>query len=260
MILTKYNGYIWLSATDTKQLASLLDGAGIKTICEPLLKVNFNEEPIKMKPRSVIVFTSKNAVKAYALSSKKQNLKNRFSPTVFAIGAATAQMAQQVGFENIRASEKDIQSLATLINNSSQHFDNVYYPRAKNVSCHMAKILKLPTNSQVLYHCEQVLKLSDFVLSCLQNKKVFAVVLMSSNTADAFVKIIKKYKLDNQLKNMIVFAISSKVAKKVQDLGCPVRVSNNICGSTKDDRAISYSEKMFYCILKYICLQTSEKT
>ncbi len=80
---------------------------GHEAIVEPLLAVRvLPDVAIDLDGVAALAFTSANGVRAFADACGERGLK------VFAVGAATAQAARQVGFKSVLSADGDVEALA----------------------------------------------------------------------------------------------------------------------------------------------------
>jgi len=80
---------------------------GHEAIVAPLLAVRvMTDVEVDLRGVAALAFTSANGVRAFADASGERSLK------VFAVGAATAQAARQVGFKSVLSADGDVEALA----------------------------------------------------------------------------------------------------------------------------------------------------
>ena len=98
------------SLTDCESLARRLDGIGVQSLSEPLLNIVFTAgPPLDLDGVSGLLMTSANGVRAFCRRSVNRTLP------VYAVGDASARMAVEAGFENVRSASGDVEALATLV-------------------------------------------------------------------------------------------------------------------------------------------------
>ncbi len=112
---------------DSLRVAGILEADGIQSLIWPLTEIDFFEQPIDL-PSGLdgIVFSSGNAVRAFARCSDERNL------TAFCVGNRTAELAGEAGFLDIRSADGSFDELVGLIHASKP--GSVHYLRGEDVS------------------------------------------------------------------------------------------------------------------------------
>lgn len=98
---------------------------GLEAVVEPLLKVQPLQAQIDLAGVSAIVFTSANAVEAFASVSAERALR------VFAVGDATATAAKARGFSRVLSAQGDVTALAVALRSRRRELPGaLLYPAA----------------------------------------------------------------------------------------------------------------------------------
>lgn len=99
---------VWITRTEpgASRTAQRLAAAGIDGLIDPVLEVRHLPARLDLAGFDALVFTSPNAVGAFAA------LCDERSNTTFAVGEATAEGLAGIGFSDIRTAEGDVQALA----------------------------------------------------------------------------------------------------------------------------------------------------
>ncbi|MDH5490172.1 MAG: uroporphyrinogen-III synthase, partial [Rhodospirillaceae bacterium] len=94
---------------DSRALAGVLGGMGIKTTTAPLLEIIYEDGPkLDLAGVQALLFTSANGVRAFANRSDEKNILS------LAVGDATARELEQNGFIKIKSAEGDVFALSQL--------------------------------------------------------------------------------------------------------------------------------------------------
>ncbi|MBA4012977.1 MAG: uroporphyrinogen-III synthase [Phenylobacterium sp.] len=100
---------IWITRAQpgADATAARVRALGHTPFVAPLLAVRMVEDPlIELAGVRALAFTSANGVRAFALACPDRSLQ------VFAVGAATAQAAREVGFRRVLSADGDVAALA----------------------------------------------------------------------------------------------------------------------------------------------------
>lgn len=112
---------------DSLRVAGILGADGIESLIWPLTEIDFFEHPIHL-PSGLdgVVFSSGNAVRAFARCSEERNV------TAFCVGKRTAELAGEIGFTDIRSADGNFDDLVVLIRATRP--GSVHYLRGEDVS------------------------------------------------------------------------------------------------------------------------------
>ena len=132
-------GLGWVTRTQpaAEATAERVRALGFQPLVRPLLEVQpLGEGPIETAGAAAIVFTSANAVEAFAARSNERALR------AFAVGDATAGAARAAGFTAVLSAEGDVAALAgALIARRRELTGGVLYPSAAEPSQDLAALL-----------------------------------------------------------------------------------------------------------------------
>ncbi|PVM91419.1 uroporphyrinogen-III synthase [Caulobacter radicis] len=102
---------VWITRArpGAEATAARLSALGFSPLIDPLLEVRDLPWTADLAGVGALAFTSRNGVAAFARASAQRGLP------VFAVGAATADLAAEAGFSRIESAEGDVAALAALI-------------------------------------------------------------------------------------------------------------------------------------------------
>lgn len=103
---------VWVTRTDRSQAGSLeaVKAAGFAPLSVPLLTLKAASTPDKAPPETAaLALTSPNGARAFAALTDRRDWQ------IFAVGDATAQMAQSLGFMDVSCAYGAVDDLAELI-------------------------------------------------------------------------------------------------------------------------------------------------
>lgn len=102
---------VWITRASpgAEATAARLSTLGFSPLIDPLLEVRDLPWTVDLAGVGALAFTSRNGVAAFARASQARGLP------VFAVGAATADLAAEAGFSRIESADGDVAALAELI-------------------------------------------------------------------------------------------------------------------------------------------------
>lgn len=102
---------VWITRArpGAEATAARLSALGFSPLIDPLLEVRDLPWTADLAGVGALAFTSRNGVTAFAQASEERGLP------VFAVGAATADLAAEAGFSRIESADGDVAALAALI-------------------------------------------------------------------------------------------------------------------------------------------------
>lgn len=206
---------LWITrpSDSARILSNHLETLGFDTINAPLLTIHANEVTIETAGFQAIIFTSRNAVEAYS-----KNKGNVCLPA-YVVGEATALQAKNAGFKEIHVAKNNGLSLCDLIRKTiDPRSAPLYYATGDVVAQDMATLLAIDNYKiqlQVLYRAIPNVHLCASLYKKITCNRISGIILMSPRTANIFLRTMNAYALDNHATSMIVFALSSAIAKKL---------------------------------------------
>ena len=167
---------------DSLRIAGLLEEDGIDSLIWPLTEIEFAGTPIDL-PDALdgIVFSSGNAVRAFATGSDRRDL------TAFCVGKRTAELARETGFSDVRNADGSFDELVDLILASAP--DSVLYPHAEDVSGDLPAALAahgIACTSSVVYRASPTSGPDDTVRDALLTGALDVVTIWSRRNATLF--------------------------------------------------------------------------
>ncbi|PLR24400.1 uroporphyrinogen-III synthase [Caulobacter zeae] len=125
--MTKDAHRVWITRArpGAEATAARLSALGFSPLIDPLLEVRDLPWTADLAGVGALAFTSRNGVAAFARASAQRGLP------VFAVGAATADLAAAAGFSRIESAHGDVAALAALIAAHRMSFEGaVLHPAA----------------------------------------------------------------------------------------------------------------------------------
>ncbi|KZB52543.1 uroporphyrinogen-III synthase [Thalassospira xiamenensis] len=201
--------------TDSQELEAALLARGYRLLSAPMLRIEFppHADGLDLVGVQALIFTSANGVRAFA-----KQCDARHYP-VLCVGDATARMARQAGFGDIRSADGDIEDLARLIGNQIDPAKgDLFHPAARKVAGDLGSLLQdrgFNIRRQTVYDAIPSDHLPDDVITAISAHHVDAVLFFSPRTAISFVKLIERYKLEKDLVGTSAICLSEAVKDRL---------------------------------------------
>lgn len=202
-----------------KKTAAHLRHRGYDPVMLPLTYPAYNREAISAafeRPPAALAVTSAEALRA--LQTFDLDLADQFPRPLFAVGAATASVADDMGFQNIMIGEGDGRALAKLIEKAKLEGPVLYLagrPREGGFEKTLAS-MDIELKIAEIYEMRPVTWKSDAVEAVLQ-EPADAVLLYSRETARIFFDLTAAMNLDDFLRHSAFICMSKKVLSAVPE-------------------------------------------
>lgn len=206
---------------EATQLKQVLEGEGCEAFVEPLLSVSFeNGEPIETDGVQAVVATSRNGLRALARRAELLDLR---SLPLFAVGRATAGEARRMRFEHIVVGTGTASDLVPKIAAALDPAMGIILHLAGDVLAgDIAGELEqqgFRVDQPVVYRQVPATELSPTVVEALRERQFDGVMLMSSRTADIWVRLVAAQGLTEQVRALTHYCLSNAVARRLVRLG-----------------------------------------
>lgn len=202
---------------DAVLLAETLRQAGIESTMEPLLDIVYSDVSLPdLTAVQGLLITSANGIRAFARLSSVRDL------TVWAVGDASARMAAELGFADVRSASGDVNALMALVGGQADPAAGVMLHSAgTRVAGDLAGQMERAGFSYqrcVLYEARTAKCLSDQAQALFVADMLDGVFLYSPRTASLFDKLVTDAALQGALKDVTAFCLSPAVATKIDTL------------------------------------------
>ena len=197
--------------TGDDRLEALLRSGGHNVVVEPLLTIEqLPCGPIEAAGLQAVVATSSNALRALG-----QNMQLNGLP-LFAVGAATARLAREHGFNTVVEGQAGAGELAELLIASLKPGRGaVLYLRGEDVAFDLDAALQtagLTVDSRRIYRAVPAKGLSASTTASLTAGGFEGIVLMSPRTAEIYLRLADHAGVLVRLQGLVHFCISNRVA------------------------------------------------
>lgn len=203
---------------DASAFAARLQSAGVSAIVSPAIEIEVNEIPVDSSGVGALAFTSSNGVRAFAQNNARRDLP------VFAVGAATAQAANEAGFQTVLIADGDVDALAALIAEKRQAFAGaVLHVVGRDQAGDLAGALgRLGVHARaiVLYRAVTREGLTDAAQTQIAHAASdTAVAFFSPRTVKLFAALCERAALTAQMRRLTALCLSDAVAQEAGDAG-----------------------------------------
>lgn len=210
---------------DATALKAQLIGMGHEVFVEPLLRPVFHEldpQEVDFLEAQALIATSRNGVRALAQSPL---LSAAVSLPIYTVGPGTAGTAQALGFEQVLQGPRDARALVGFV---AEHADvnagSLIYLAGERKSVDVGGELRhlgFHVQEPVVYSVATAEKLGAPIIARFQAGEVDGVLLMSTQTARTYARLMLGCGLSGKLQRTMHFCLSAEVAKALEILGGP---------------------------------------
>ncbi len=201
---------------DAEALAAKLAARGHDVIVAPVLDIILAPSPeLSLEGAQALLFTSANGARAFAQASERRDLP------AFAVGAATAEKARELGFAMVDSAVGDVVDLARLVAARLKPEDgHVLHVAGSDVAGDLAGALaasRFDLRRAVLYRAEPRAALSAECLAALGEERIDAALFFSPRTAAAFVRLAREGGVEHALARVVAIGLSPRVVAALGD-------------------------------------------
>jgi uroporphyrinogen-III synthase len=202
---------------DAAPFATWLEASGHEAVLAPLLEIHpLSGVSLDLAGVQAVLVTSANGIRAFAALTQRRDLP------VLAVGAGSAGEATSLGFSRVEAAGGDVGALARLVCHRLDPAGGVlFHPAASVRAGDLAALLEpqgFHLRRQVLYEAVQATTFPDAVLEGLRTKRLDAATFFSPRTAQSFVRLVERYRIEGCCRALTAFCLSPAVAEAVQTL------------------------------------------
>ncbi|MFM9943270.1 MAG: uroporphyrinogen-III synthase [Hyphomicrobiaceae bacterium] len=214
---------------DAMKMKGIVEERGHEAVVEPLLSVSFDDcEPIDLEGVTALIATSRNGLRALREANLVQQARGL---TVFTVGAATAEEARRMGFRTVIKGPGTATGLAPMIASVLDPSEDVLLHLAGDrVAVELARELEengFRASKTVVYRMKPIERLGDVVLDELADGSIQAILLMSSDTAVTWARLITRQRLGDVIRDIPHLCLSDAIASRLKGLGpLPIEVAD----------------------------------
>lgn len=205
---------------DAGEQAKKLKALGHETIVSPLFEIEFLEfTPLPLIEAQALIATSRNALRALAQSS---DLQAALKLPIFTVGAATAELARDLGFGNIHQGDGAAQTLLPLIaSQCARDNGNLIHLAGTRIAFDLKSALEkegFGVEQPILYKPNYAESFTEETLQAFSNGDLDGIILMSPMTTQTYVALISASELCERASKLTHFCLSDNVAAPLNKL------------------------------------------
>ena len=221
---------------DGDRLKTRLEATGHTASVVPLLTIQVDSKAaIPDKPWQAMAITSANALSALPVIGFSESLK---AVPVFAVGPASAKLARETGFADVRQADGDLDAFQNAMRQSlNPDRGPILYLTGQVRSGDLAASLGsagFSIDRVELYDAVAATDLPSHAKNIIRSGKANGVLLYSARTADIWLKLVRQSGLQAEAERLVHFCLSPAVAEKIRS-GPGRNVPVVISGKPGDD-------------------------
>lgn len=208
------------SQPDADVQAEKLKALGHEVSVAPLLEVEFLDFPaLPLSGAQALIATSRNALRA--LEAGGQLAGARALP-LFTVGAATAKLAHELGFETVREGPGTAEKLLALVQAGCRKSAGaIIHLAGERMAFDMKSALEkagFEVAQPVLYRINMTDSMAVAARKALDGGALDGVILMSPATAQTYMALVVESKLQARAEKLTFFCLSHNVAELLMTL------------------------------------------
>jgi uroporphyrinogen-III synthase len=215
---------------DAERTAETLRRLGCRTLTDPVIEIEAVAAIIPESRYAAIVFTSANAVRA------SKHLEHFKQLPVFAVGARTAEVARECGFENVGVAAGEVNALGELIVAELPAGARVLHLAGEDRAGDLpGRLLRagIRTDTAVIYRATPARALKPETVAAFRAGQIDAVLHYSERSAAAFVRLAHAAGIDEDIRKTRHICLSAAVAAPLKLIGLRVEAA-----SAPDEQAL----------------------
>jgi len=203
---------------DTDAQAEKLNALGHEVIAAPLLEVEFLEfSPLPLDAAQALIATSRNGLRALASSPE---LQATLKLPLYAVGKATADLARELGFNEIHQGPGTAEELVPLIASECDPGAGALIHLAGERQAFDLKTAledkKFKVEQPVVYRVLLADSFAEGAREALGKSTLDGVILMSPATAQTYVALVDASDLRHRAAKLTYFCLSHAVAEPLK--------------------------------------------
>jgi uroporphyrinogen-III synthase len=205
----------------SERLAAELKTLGYDSVIEPLLTITLTAvPPPDLAGIKGVMITSGNALDALAKTA--YNFEKLVELRCFCVGSHTAARARSFGFKDVHNARGDGDALAELIElRTDHHAQTILHISGNDIDSAAADKLRHSGYSIMawsVYAAMPAIAFSSSTIDSLQNRRLDAVVVFSTRTAETLKALLTRHALEACCESLIAIGMSEAVLAALKPL------------------------------------------
>ena len=202
---------------DANETAGRLRALGHTVLIAPMMRIAFAPEPAGLAPPAALLLTSRNAVRALERWPSADAWRRL---PAYAVGGATAALARDTGFTDVREGGGDAAALANLVRaDFDKATGQILYPAGRDRSADVAGTLAGFTVTTVeAYRAVAATQLDPTIAAAIKSATIDGALFFSRRTATILADLVNAAGVGEGLRRAVFFALSAVVAEPLVGL------------------------------------------
>ena len=208
---------------DAARTASRLAALGHRTILDPVIEIEAQPFQIPEDGFTAIAFTSANAVRVAAAVGAIKKIP------VFAVGSRTAEVAREMGFQNVGAAAGDVNALAETIAAELPDGARLLHLAGEDRAGDLPLSLSrsgISVETRIIYRAKVSAGLKAETIAAFGDSKIDAVLHYSERSAAAFVRLADAGGIIADIGRARHLCLSSAVAAPLKLVGVQPEIAS----------------------------------
>ena len=197
---------------DSLSLASKLEHMNIKSLISPVLTLQYFQDLIFPHTYFTAIVTSRHAIRALALNNLDRSIP------IIAVGDATAEMAEKLGFTRVSRGENTAKSLISFILDKVPTTQPLVYAHGKDIKYYLHDILEedgYSIQNLVVYDAVARTEMAPDIVEALKNKQLTHVAFFSERSVKIFLQQLQHHKIEDMAQHLETIAFSQDIAQQL---------------------------------------------
>jgi uroporphyrinogen-III synthase len=197
---------------DSLSLASKLEALNVKTLISPVLTLQYFQDIVFPHNYFTAIVTSRHGIRALALNNLERSIP------IIAVGDATAEMAEKLGFYRVSRGENSAKSLISFILEKVPTSQPLIYAHGKTIKYYLHDILEeegYSIQNLVVYDAVARTEMAPEVITALQSREITHVAFFSERSVKIFLQQLQHHKIEDVAQHLETIAFSQDIAQQL---------------------------------------------
>lgn len=194
---------------DAQDVSFAIKRKDYDVVCAPFLAVVLHDKILtNLENYSGVIFTSRNAVRAFCKNATERNL------SVWTVGNSTKELALEMGFKDVQSAGGTVKNLKDIILKAN-NIKPLLYVRGQDIS---KEIDHENIHEEILYHTDMIKKIDENIEHQISLSEFSHILFFSARTAQAFVNFANNAKISHGLKQTKALCLGDSMVSFVSVL------------------------------------------
>ena len=197
---------------DSLSLATKLEALNVKTLISPVLTLQYFQDIVFPHNYFTAIVTSRHAIRALALNTMERSMP------IIAVGDATAEMAEKLGFYRVFHGENSAKSLINFILEKVPTSQPLIYAHGKTIKYYLHDILEeegYSIQNIVVYDAVGRTEMAPDIIEALKTNQLTHVAFFSERSVQIFLQQLQHHKIEGVAQHLETIAFSQDIAQQL---------------------------------------------